>query len=105
VKELRKNPDRIYQEVLRVEKQPEDGTLQDLKEHAEHYKDCDDLTITIHEEPEKWENSEKFTLYIYQLASSGTGFRGIKEQCRRAVCRLLLEAMHRKGMEINIIVS
>ena len=105
VKNLRKNPNRIFDEVIRVEKHPEDGTIEDLKKHTEHYRNCDDLTITIHDKPEKWENPEEFEPDIGQLASSGNGFRGIKEQCRRAVCRLLLEAMHKKGMEINIIVS
>lgn len=109
VREICKNPNLIYDEVLRIEKHPKDGILKDLQEHTNHYKDCDDLTIRIYNKynPEEMSHVEEedFTPYICQTASSGTGFRGIKEQCRRAVCRLLLNHMHSKGMEINIIVT
>ena len=109
INEIRKSPNLIYDEVLRIEKKPEDGTLEDLKKHTDHYKDCDDLTIRIRDkyDPKIMSNTDPtgFTPYIDQTASSGNGFRGIKEQCRRAVCRLLLNWMHSKGMEINIIVT
>ena len=107
-REICQNPNLIYDEILRIEHSPEDGTLEDLRRHTEHYKDCDDLTIRIFDEydsesmPEK---EEDFTPFISQTASSGNGFRGIKEQCRRAVCRLVLNQMHSKGMEINIVVT
>ena len=110
IKEIRKNPSLIYDEVLRIEESPEDGTLEDLLKHTEHYKDCDDLTIRIYDKynPKTMpgiSEEDNFIPYICQTASSGNGFRGIKEQCRRAVCRLLLNHMHSKGMEINIIVT
>jgi len=108
-REICKNPNLIYDEVLLIEKSPEGGTLGDLRKHTEHYKDCDDLTIKVYDEYDITTMSnvpeEDFTPYICQTASSGTGFRGIKEQCRRAVCRLLLNYMHSKGMEINIVVT
>ena len=42
---------------------------------------------------------------VMQLASGGGIERGYKEAMRRAFCRLVLEAMHKKKMEININVS
>ncbi len=111
IKDIRENPNLIYDKVLRIEKCPEDGTLTDLRKHTDYYKDCDDLTITIHDkyDPNTMMSNiaeeEDFTPYICQTASSGNVFRGIKEQCRRAVCRLVLEKMHSKGMEVNIIVT
>jgi hypothetical protein len=110
-KEIKNNPNLIYDEVLRIEKRPEDGTLDDLKCHTNHYKNCDDLTIRIfddYEKAKKYQSNvleEDFYPFVCQTASSGNGFRGIKEQCRRAFCRLVLERMHSKGMEVNIIVS
>lgn len=107
-KEIRKNPNLIFDEVMRVERHPEDGTLDDLRRHTEYYKDCKDLTIQIIDKynPKTMVDimEEDFIPFVTQTASSGNGFRGIKEQCRRAVCRLLLNHMHSKGMEINIIV-
>lgn len=102
---IRAYPVSIYNEVLRVEKQPDEGSLDDLRRLSEYYKDCDDLTIRIDDTcPENTEPDDFFPT-VRQLASSGNGFRGIKEQCRRAVCRLAIEAMHSKGMEINMIVA
>jgi hypothetical protein len=51
-----------------------------------------DKTITVLEDKRE----------IMQLAS---GARSTKEQVRRAFCRLVLDAMHRHNIDINLIVA
>ena len=92
---------RIYDEVERVEGAR--GVA--LDEYVVAYRDRDDLTITFHETPNHFETPEDFRPYIYQMASGGGAGRELKEACRRAFCRLVIETMHRKRIEVNMIVS
>lgn len=93
VERLCSQPKRILEEVQRVE-----GYLPD-KEYGEHYRQpWQDLTIRYSEaEPE---NDLEFA--VIQSASGGGNSREVKEAMRRAFCRLILEAMNRHHMEVNI---
>ena len=95
VSEIQDNPRRIVDEVLRLEPNANCEFITDV---AECYcKPVQDLTIKVIEgEDGRW---------IGQSASGGEPARDAKESCRRAVCRLVLEGMHRRKMEINIVVS
>jgi len=70
-----------------------------LDEFGKSYKECKDLTIRIHD------NEDVDECYIRQMSSGGGVDREIKEQLRRAFCRLVLERMHSLNMEINISVG
>lgn len=99
VEDLQALPEKIGAEVIRIEPNLNPVRLRDF---TESYRiPVQDLTLKISEDCER-ENLPVVT----QLASSGSGgdTREYKEACRRAVCRLVLEAMHREGMEINISV-
>jgi hypothetical protein len=95
VESIQENPQRIIDEVLRLET---DADRELIEEVAECYrKPVQDLTITVVESVDgRW---------IGQLASGGELGRSAKESCRRAVCRLVLEEMHRRKMEVSIIVD
>lgn len=86
------HPERITDEVFRLEPA---NVREVVSEYAQSYKDRVDLTIHFY-------NDEHC---IRQLASGGGESRDLKEACRRAMCRLLLEAMHRERIELSIIVS
>ena len=93
-------PERIVAEVRRVE-----GGGLELQEYADAYRHHDDLTVVFHETPAGYEKAEEFRPYIHQMASGGGRGRTLKEACRRAFCRLVIEAMHRMGMEVTLVVS
>jgi hypothetical protein len=95
VDEIQGNTQRIIDEVFRLEP---DADRELIEEVAGCYrKPVQDLTIKVVEgEDGRW---------IGQSASGGEPGRDAKESCRRAVCRLVLEEMHRRKMEVNIIVG
>lgn len=97
---LRREPERIADEVHRIEGQKFQAEL--VLEYAKHY-DGRDLSMTIVEEPTI--PDEDFRPYVRQFASGGGEDRDLKEAMRRAVCRLLIEEMHRKGIEVNMRVA
>jgi hypothetical protein len=112
-KEIISDKGRIVKEVLRLEPNiksrlgPEMGFVgmrvgahngDSLEGYEDMYREKSDLTITFRED----EDGEKI---ICQAASGSFGARDIKEAFRRAFCRLMLEAMHKRKMEINVIVS
>lgn len=94
---LAKDPERIVNEVLRVEGHK--FQAESVLEYAQCY-DGTDLSMTIVEEPAI--PDEDFRPYVRQLASGGGVERRLKEATRRAVCRLLIEEMHHKGIEVNM---
>ena len=104
-KTLCDDPQRIFDEAMRLDGEILNGTGEDVRGYAERYRNCDDLTITVHEKP--FNESEKcgFKPYIAQSASGGGPSRMIKESLRRAFCRLIIEAMHREGIEVTMRVS
>lgn len=76
------------------------AALNDLvDEFSKAYTDCRDLTIQIKE------NKDVDKCYISQSSSGGGDQREVKEQLRRAFCRLILDYMHFLNMEINISVG
>lgn len=93
---LRADPSAITREVLRLES---GHTSESLDDYAEAYRLDSDATITIHEA------IGDRPACIHQMASGGGESRDIKEAMRRAFCRLVIEAMHRKGIEVTMIVS
>lgn len=97
------NPDRVLAEVLRLE--PAAGP-QSIREMAEWYTaaERDDLTFKVVEKTDPDEH-EAPVQHIYQYASGGGPDRYTKESVRRAVCRLVIEDMHRLKIEVNLRVS
>ena len=89
VEALKKRPERIVAEAQRLNapEHCEEGccTLMTL---AMSYQ-CHDATLVIHHEERT----------IDQYAS---GDRMLKEHVRRAFCRLVIEDMHRLGIEVNL---
>lgn len=49
--------------------------------------------------------TEDRSFCVYQMASGGGIEREYKEAMRRAFCRLVIEMMHRKGMEVTMVVG
>src|SRR5690348_3435921 len=92
---IKQAPERIVTEARRLDAPEMCGegccTLQSL---AEAYQQYSDATLIIHQTDGK--------RYVTQLA---TGDRTLKEHVRRAFCRLVIEDMHRQGIEVNLIVS
>ncbi len=95
IDDIQENPYKIINEVFRIEP---DADRELITEIAELYKKpVQDLTIKIMKDVD-------FRDKIYQIASGGGPDRKAKEACRRAVCRLVLEEIHRRKMEICITV-
>lgn len=92
---IRRDPTAIRREVIRLEQTPD---LLSIEKILPFYADDIDLTLKIKEE------EDTQGPHVMQFASGGDPMRDAKESCRRAVCRLLLEHMHRKKMEVNIFV-
>jgi hypothetical protein len=92
VEQLRVQPERIVQEARRLNAPEtcEEGccTLLDMAQAYQH----DDGTLVLNHQEH----------YILQLAS---GDRMLKEHVRRAFCRLVIEEMHRQGIEVCLQVS
>lgn len=97
VRELQADPIRIAREVTRIRPEIKE---EELASFCDSYRPpVEDLTLQI--------KNAAGVCEVIQLASSMNGVRSreLKEECRRAVFRLVLEAMHRDGMEINLVVS
>jgi hypothetical protein len=95
IADLQANPEKIAAEVLRIEPH---RSAERLKDFTEMYRaPVEDLTIRVREDTER-ENLPIVT----QSASGGGESRDYKEACRRAVCRLVLDACHREQMEVNV---
>ncbi len=92
----------IAVEVTRLEPS---YTIDELHGFVMAYADREDLTVTFHDEPAWHEDVSEFKPYISQLASGGGASREVKEACRRAFCRMVIEAMHRRRIEVNLRVS
>lgn len=68
-----------------------------LAEYAELYHSRADATIQFLEPPDEEPQ-------IMQLASGGGLGRDMKEALRRAFARLLIQEMHKKRIEVNLVV-
>lgn len=98
--EICSRPERIADEAVRLGAPVEDDGAE-IYTYAQSYHNCSDLTIKI---VEKEKDGEK-RRYIQQFASGGNPCRMMKEHLRRAFCRLMMEEMHKRGIEINISVG
>lgn len=92
---LCETPDAIAAEVERLE--PGRYSGEERAEYAAAYALRQDLTITFRDDPDD--------PAIHQSASGGGRGRELKEAMRRAFCRLVIEAMHRERIEVNMIVA
>ncbi len=101
VADLRLDPNAIMAEVVRVD--PKILLDEDYDECAMLYADDRDLTLRIFDAGR--EADQQDGPVIVQLASGGGKFREIKEQLRRAYCRLVIERCHAKGIEVNLEVA
>lgn len=94
VAKLREQPQRITQEAKRLDS---GLLLPDLLECAEtHRAASEGCAVQI---VERGDGDE-----VMLLASGGEPGRACKESVRRAFCRLVIEEMHSKGIEINLTV-
>lgn len=106
VTSIRTNTERILTEARRsssVFKRCEECESCGWEAYAEAYKKNEDATLRIVEEP--WfplPEGEEFKPYIHMMA---TGCRGLKEHFRRTFCRLVIEEMHKRGIEVNLNVG
>lgn len=97
VTELRKQPQVLLNEVREYD--PGVFSLgENVEEYTLVYATGKDLTLTV----ETQNTEERGCVVIRQLASGGDPGRSIKEACRRAFCRLVLQAMHKHGYEVSI---
>lgn len=96
-RELCQSPDRIYQEALRIGDLAE-VSAEEIEPFLDAYRIHTDLTMKFIDEPIQ----EDMKPYIRQSASGDDPERGIKEALRRAFCRLMIEAMHRKHIEVRL---
>ena len=104
-KEICENPSVLVEEVLSLHKIGNEIKM--LREFSLSYKDCEDSTITIIEPNPlnpKGNAADLIRCEIVQYASGGGDEREVKELLRRAFCRLVLKEMHKRGMEVNILV-
>lgn len=97
VETLRLQPERIMAEARRLgaDETCSEGccTLRGMAEAYRENLDNHDGTLIIHAEEQT----------IMQLATGGD--RSLKEQVRRAFCRLVIEDMHRQGIEVCLEVT
>lgn len=100
VQDIRTDSERLIREVWREKQYPHQRDRETLKEYAEMYLlPARDHTLTIIE-PHDDEPGQ-----IMQLASGGGESRDIKEELRRAFSRLVILEMHRRGIEVNLVVA
>ena len=93
VKDICAHPNSLRFEAMRVE------GVKIPAEYADSYREpWKDATIKI----VPGENGDPM---VFQMASGGGAERGYKEAMRRAFCRLVIEAMHKAGMEVNLTVA
>jgi hypothetical protein len=103
-------PNVIVDEVLRLETS---FVRERVLEYAEWYTHPDrkadqDCSYRIYRKPQDLGTTvdpEEFEPYIAQYASGGGTSRTLKESVRRAVCRLVIEGMHRRHTEVNFEVK
>lgn len=97
VANLQSTPQRIVDEVRRL-----DPSIRpdDLESFAESYRaPVEDLTCRI------VDDEETKLPRVHQCASGGGTSRELKEICRRAFARLVLDEMHRARMDVSFFVS
>lgn len=96
VADIRANPQRITDEVRRVEP---GISAEELEGFIESYRSTvSDLTCCIVYDEDNLPR-------VLQCASGGGRSRALKEICRRAFARLVLAEMHRKHMDVSFTVS
>lgn len=97
VKQLREDKEAIVSETLRLEPNLNREYIATLAEcFSEKIRDA---TLTIYSNVTKESDDRNIMLL------SGGGQRGEKESTRRAFCRLVIEAMHRRKIEVNLTVA
>jgi len=97
VAELRSQPNLIVGEVQRERSNLAEPHI--LLDYAAAYQDGIDKTLNI------IEATDDRPAEIMQLASGSGDGRDIKEAMRRAFCRLVIFEMHKRGIEVNLIVA
>jgi hypothetical protein len=103
VADLRANTHRIAEEAVRMGC-PVEESGDGLGEYLEGYlPDSADLTIRVIDEEDRLNPPERLR-EIWQAASGGDPSRSIKHHLRRAFCRLVMGEMHRRGIDINVVV-
>jgi len=96
VASIQASPERIIEEILRLDPGMD---AEELERFAESYRAPVDLTCRI------IEDEETKLPRVHQCASGGGTSRELKEICRRAFGRLVLEEMHRERMDVSFIVG
>jgi hypothetical protein len=94
---IQADPSRIVCEVFRLEPNANRELIEEVS--SLYRKPVIDQTIQIVEL-----GIDKHERWIGQTASGSDPGRDAKESCRRAVCRLVMEELHRKKMEVDIVV-
>jgi len=104
VADLPNNTHRIAEEAVRLGC-PAEGHGAGLGEYLAGYlPGSTDLTIRVVDEEDPHDPPGR-RREIWQAASGGDPSRSIKHHLRRAFCRLVMEEMHRRGIEVNVVVS
>jgi len=93
--EVCKAPPVIFMEVFRLEK---DHPRDLLLECVTCYSDATECPAQVIDSEERGRS-------IYSTASGGGEYRPVKEACRRAFARLVIEKMHKQGLEVSLTVS
>lgn len=96
VEAVRLNRAALVAEVRRLEP---GFSIDTLVPFADRYVLGDDSTLKVIDKPDPDD------CQVMQLAGGGGEARDIKESMRRAFCRLVLEAMHREGLDVNLVVA
>lgn len=98
VLEIREHPERIWDEARAFGAPEEDDDGETLESYCERYRPpATDQTIYVEDTADR--------RYVVQMASGGEPARLMKEHVRRAFCRLVIYAMHRQSIEVNLTVS
>lgn len=105
-REIANDPQAIVNEMAINGSAPwRESDSEKLMEYARRFKEQQDLTIEFETEcPDYVSDKEEWTPQIKMLASGGGYHRIFKEESRRAFMRLLVNQMHRLGMDVNISV-
>lgn len=93
--DLRERPSDIEEEALRFGAPQGDGMGGSLYDYADAFNGSGDATIRVDEEAKE----------IRMLATGLGTDRVLKHHVRRAFCRLVITAMHRRGFEVNLVVA
>jgi len=92
VAELKREPELLYAAVREME--PE-WPGEQLRLFVGYYVLADDGTLCVEEEKQQ----------VVQMASGGGEDRRLKEACRRAFCRLVIQRMHAECFEVSMVVA